>query len=585
MLTPEEIEGRDFLVSLRGFDRAEVQAFLSEVADQVRDLEARSHAAETAQAAEIARATEIVEAAAARAATAEDQDSPVAAGDAPATFADIGRETQRILESAHEAAQSILQQARVDADREVQDARRRAARLIAEGEQRREETEEMVAGLEAARGALSTQLREIETTVGRVIGELAAPPLPAATVREALTAEAGRSAAAATERAERPKQPGEPERFTRPERSEPAERTEGARSTEPAKPEPAELQEAEQVEREEEGEQGEQAKRQGVPPPRPEAEQAEQAEPPPRPEAEQAAAPPGRPEPAGQEEPSDAAPPDADAGAAPPAPKDRHAPDQPDGAGGEGRGRGTDVGMAEVVTLDVVVDEPSDPLGLRGSALAPLHPLMVRPIKRGLQDMQNVALDRLRRTGGEGEPESLLPADEQLDAIGAAAADVLHQAYEAGLGAASLLVDRELPQPTAERTLVDDFVADAAQRMSSPLAATLRMARSAGEGAPALLDRVGAVFAELKGSVAEELAATHLTRAYELGLVDAWAAGGVTHRRWVLGREPRCPEARCRHNDQAGVVAIGDTYPSGHEVPPIHVGCNCTTTPVSEPPA
>jgi len=50
-------------------------------------------------------------------------------------------------------------------------------------------------------------------------------------------------------------------------------------------------------------------------------------------------------------------------------------------------------------------------------------------------------------------------------------------------------------------------------------------------------------------------------------------------REWVMGREPRCPEAKCRTNEGSGGVAVGESFPSGHDVPPIHVGCTCTTIP------
>nr|MBA2528577.1 hypothetical protein [Euzebyales bacterium] len=91
------------------------------------------------------------------------------------------------------------------------------------------------------------------------------------------------------------------------------------------------------------------------------------------------------------------------------------------------------------------------------------------------------------------------------------------------------------------------------------------------------------VFGELKAATAEELATTHLVRAYELGLLAAWRSGGLPARRWVLGREQRCPEARCRHNDQSGPLAMGEAFPSGHDVPPVHVGCTCATVPVVRP--
>lgn len=494
MLTPEDIQGCDFLVSLRGFDRAEVRAFLAEVAAHVRDLEDRLEAAEV-QAAQ----------------AAEDFENDAAEGDgeqarvpeeAPGVFADIGRETQRILEAAQEAAESIARKARADADREVQSARRQSARLIAEGEQRLEEAEAVVAGLEAARAALSGQLREIGATVERVIGELGVPPPQAATVREALTAGLDPPVAA----------PAAPPSNGSGVSEEPAVAAEPAEPTQTMEPDVSEEPEA--------------------------SAEPEKSEPPEEPEASR--------EPA---EPTVSA--------------ELEAPEEP----------------------EQPEEDPSDPHGLRDSALAPLQPQLVRAIKRALQDMQNVALDQLRRTGDAGEIESFLPGEEGMAEIGVPAVERLAEAYTAGAAAASLLVDRDLPEPVAERRLVDEFLADASDRVRTDLAATLRMARSADEDIPALVDRIGAVFAELRGTVAEQLSAMHLMRAYELGLVDAWAAGGITHRRWIVGREPRCPEARCRHNGQAGVVAMGAAYPSGHEVPPVHVGCTCTTIPVSEPPS
>lgn len=511
LLTPEDIRNRDFLVSLRGFDRAEVRAFLDQVAEQVQDLQRRLEAAEGAG---TAHGDEL------RAA----QDPPVGDSDGmPQVFADIGNETQRILEAAQEAATNMARKARVDADREVQSGRRQAARLIAEGEQRREEIETIVAGLEAARNSLSAQLRDIGDTIERVIGELGAPPPPSATVREALTAGIGVPAA------------------------------------EPVRPDPPEAREP--VEAGEEDEESDAAD-----------EPVLTRDPEAAPEAEEPVAPGGVE--AAEPDPPQPDPPDA---------VDADVPDaRPVGVESREEPGAPDVEAEEAERPDGLAD-PADPHGFRSAALTPLHPELVRAIKRGLQDVQNVALDRLRRTGGEGEPESLLPADEEVAQLGAAAAGLLEQAYRSGVEVAGIVVDRELPSPTVERDLLGGFLADASARVRSPLAATLRMARSAGEEPPTWLDRVGGVFAELRGTVAEELADTHLMRAYELGLVDAWAAGGVTHRRWVLGREPRCPEARCRQNGLAGVVAMGGTYPSGHEVPPVHVGCRCTTIPTSEP--
>jgi hypothetical protein len=226
--------------------------------------------------------------------------------------------------------------------------------------------------------------------------------------------------------------------------------------------------------------------------------------------------------------------------------------------------------------------DPTEAQSLRAAALSPLHPKLVRKIKRGLQELQNVTLDGLRRAKGEGSAESFLPDDADLDQLSALASEFLDQAYRSGGEAAGELAGHSLPAPDGDRDLGGDFRDDATARLHEQVGGTLRIGLSDSEDLPSLSDRVGAVFTELKGATAEELAATHLIRAYELGLLDAWRAGDVPARRWVMGREPRCPEARCRHNDQAGNLALGAAFPSGHDAPPVHVGCTCTTVPVTE---
>jgi hypothetical protein len=211
-----------------------------------------------------------------------------------------------------------------------------------------------------------------------------------------------------------------------------------------------------------------------------------------------------------------------------------------------------------------------------------LHPKLVRKIKRGLQELQNVTLDGLRRAKGEGSAESFLPDDADLDQLSVLASEFLDQAYVSGGEAGGELAGHALPAPDGARDLGGDFRDDATARLHEQVGGTLRIGLSDNEDLPSLSDRVGAVFTELKGATAEELAATHLIRAYELGLLDAWRAGDVPARRWVMGREPRCPEARCRHNDQAGNLALDTAFPSGHDAPPVHVGCTCTTVPVTE---
>ena len=488
MLTPEEIAERRFLVSLRGYDRDEVHAFLGHLARQMADLQQRN--AELSQ--EVERVTT---------ASPRPQPAPGAEGEqrleeaAPATapspddprrpFAEIGEETQRILEAAQEAGSRITRKARHDADRELQAARQRAAKVIADGERRREATEAVVTRLEERRTAIAGELRSVGQAIERAVGELV-PDDDAPTVREALTAVVD----------EPPPSSGLPEG-------------------------PVEASALDDDD----------------------ADDADEAP---------------TPEGAVVVEPPDA--PDAAAAA------DEHDDD------------------AIVATpVDAPgTEEPSGPGGLRASALEPVHPKMVRRVKRGLSDLQNISLDRLRREGHKATAEALELSRDELATLGQAADEFLDLAYQAGRDAAAVLAGRRLPGPDGPPALGEPFLDDAGARIREPLSATLRMGLSSDEPVTALNDRVGAVFSELKSAAADELSATHLIRAYELGLLDAWAAGGVTHRIWVLGREPRCPEGRCRQNDQSGAVDVTDPFPSGHVAPPVHVGCTCTTIPALE---
>ena len=543
MLTPEEIQSREFLVSLRGYDRDEVHAFLGRVAEQLAQSEAR--ATQLQQRLDRLKAQQP-----AMAATAEP--SPAAAQTASpeptAMFAEIGKETQRILEAAQEAGQQMQRKARQEADRELQGARGQAAKLIAEGERRREHIERIVSELEQRRATMSVQLRGIGRTIEQTLKELN-PSEGSATVREAITADAAETSDAA------PADPAQEELAD--EGAAPA--PEPAATTPDATDTPAEA---------------------------PEADGGDQAT---ADEAPAAPAPEATPDNAPSETAKPALAPDEGAADTPAAPAPAE-PTGPDSASGDDAA--ADTSTAAAATEPAITAEPSppsqpagagsgrnDPQGLRAAALSPLHPKLVRKVKRELQEIQNIALDKVRRAKGQGDADDFLPTDDDTSGLAEGATELLEAAWRAGVTSAAVLADRELDGPSDAPDLGQEFVRDASDRIRRGLSSTLRMGLSSEEGSQGLSDRIGAAFSEFKGAQAEELAATHLIKAYEYGLLAAWSAAGIKARRWVMGREPRCPEARCRNNDQTGDVAVGDSFPSGHDVPPVHVGCTCTTVP------
>ncbi len=533
MLTPDEIKGRQFLVSLRGYDREEVQAFLRQVAEQVGELqhivaqlraEARIHA-------EVAPSSE----------QPAQPGTPLPAGNAEASqiFADIGKETQRILEAAQEAGARITRRAKQDADAQVQEARRRATKAIADSERRREQVDAAVTSLQQARERLGGELRQVGRMIEQTLRDLL-PPEQAHSVREALASEAADAEADAQSR------PGARDggQADADEPSERPVRQPAATAVEPrSKP----------------------------------------------PESDPAGTPRGHPRKVARDdarfddEPHVRVIPAAQADVARRAGRRTAAATGHEAPAVEGQDRDdTAAADAEQNQSPAGGRDAVDPHRRRAAALTPLHPKLVRRLRRGMADLHNIALDRLRRSGAGVDVEALLHRDEELADLWSLAAEYLEAAYRDGDAAAAERSGRPRTGGRAGPHLRTDFLADSAERITATLAATLRMGLSTDEDLTALADRIGSVFAELKSSTAEELAATHLIRAYETGMLDAWRDSGVSHRQWLAGREPRCPEGRCRHNDQAGAVKVSEPFPSGHETPPVHVGCTCTTVPTSE---
>ncbi|MGH8900517.1 MAG: DivIVA domain-containing protein [Egibacteraceae bacterium] len=165
MLTPEEIQAHEFLVSLRGYDRDEVHSFLEQVAGQIRDLRSRLESLESAQPPVVQPPEEVR--------APEPAPSLRVAADPKPFFDDLGQTTQRIVEAAYESAAEIQRRARGRADRELDEARSQAAKLVAEGERRREVIEGLVEILEERRTVLAEDLRGIARAVDQMLTDFA----------------------------------------------------------------------------------------------------------------------------------------------------------------------------------------------------------------------------------------------------------------------------------------------------------------------------------------------------------------------------------------------------------------------------
>lgn len=150
-MEPEEIEKREFLVSLRGYDRDEVNAFLKEIAEEVRQLNASAAVVTSPQ-------------------------PPPPASDA---YKKVGEETSKILVAAEQVAQEIKSNAQREAAEILTDGRHEAASLQRATEEKRRQAEEDMRGLQEARGLLATQLEDVRRRLDETLSRLAATAPPA----------------------------------------------------------------------------------------------------------------------------------------------------------------------------------------------------------------------------------------------------------------------------------------------------------------------------------------------------------------------------------------------------------------------
>ena len=152
--TPEEIESKEFLVVLRGYDKEEVGSFLRTVANDVRELQEQGAAAPGSEAsfAEPTAAPEPI--------VAEPAPVPAAAPTGIDPFSDMGKEMASVLRAASDAAGAIRQKAEDEAAERVRIAAEEAAGVRKAAD---EEAEAILAAARATRSDAadeSARLRE-----------------------------------------------------------------------------------------------------------------------------------------------------------------------------------------------------------------------------------------------------------------------------------------------------------------------------------------------------------------------------------------------------------------------------------------
>lgn len=245
-------------------------------------------------------------------------------------------------------------------------------------------------------------------------------------------------------------------------------------------------------------------------------------------------------------------------------------------AGGSSAGNGgppdessTAVGSADVMTAEQ--DEPTlelqRPIELvrKDELLGPVIAGLARRVKRALQDDQNDILDRIRSQGGW--KDGVLPeVSEHTSRYVSASSEMLAEAARAGATFAGVAID-----------LVGDVEAEATKLAASVVSSLRRRLEDDGPAVDptddaALAEHVGAAFREWRGDRTDRLAGDHATAAFAAAALAA-TEKDVTIR-WIVDDEG-APCADCEDNALAEDVRPGDPFPTGHSHPPAHSGCRC----------
>ena len=244
-------------------------------------------------------------------------------------------------------------------------------------------------------------------------------------------------------------------------------------------------------------------------------------------------------------------------------------------------------GAAGSTTADVRADEEAPDEGAEGppgarhpiavqrdELVAPIITSLSRRLKRALQDSQNDLLDKLRAKGTSWSPDLLPEETEHVDSVTTAALPLLEEAADAG----ATLVGNSEDRPSADallgiaHELAESIVLPLRRRLSEPDGLD-------GAEESVVTEHVGSAFREWKGERIEGLAGDHVVAAVSLGTLAAVGTGGAGVE-WVAvaaaGGTP-CPD--CEDNGLNGTQAAGEEFPTGHAYPPAHPGCRCLLAP------
>lgn len=228
----------------------------------------------------------------------------------------------------------------------------------------------------------------------------------------------------------------------------------------------------------------------------------------------------------------------------------------------------------QVVTSDLSADTDQVFIATRDAAISPIESSLARRIKRELSDEQNELLSTLRSVKGNLTAIAFLPTPEsQLERYEDIALPALADATEAGAAIAPV------KGRSSARASVGDLTADLASAIVGPLRDRLERAVSESAGdRDDLAQRIRSTFREWKGQRVDDAVTFALLAAANRGVLDQLPKNSKV--RWVVAAGDG-PSPDCEDNALGGPIDRGGAFPTGHKVPPLHPGCHCAVLPVS----
>ena len=221
--------------------------------------------------------------------------------------------------------------------------------------------------------------------------------------------------------------------------------------------------------------------------------------------------------------------------------------------------------------LPAVVSPPtatSEHFVRRDEALASSLAQLTRRIKRALQDDQNVMIERLRGVSGLITTEFEDEMDQRTRYANAARESLREAALAAGI-----FVKGEVG--SSEPVVVGREVEECAADLAVTVVLALRK-RIVSEGNGDGAERANSAYKEWRGARVERLCTDMARRAFNSGVIQA--ASGRTVSFVVAPNDAPCDA--CALDAQSAPRPAGEIFPSGQSHPPLHAGCACTIFPL-----